>query len=146
MTNILLALTFHALRYSWAISRDDIKIFVVSAVSERPRCHLREASHFCISDSSQPMRTDEESFRKKNRCDAVLFVMSGLLGPEYYPLSDSVLTEPMLDRCNRYQRRNARKSMSSSETTAPRQHAFTGPAMPQLPEPTHAERIRTSRR
>jgi hypothetical protein len=33
--------------------------------------------------------------------------------------------------------------MSSSETTAPRQHAFTGPALPQLPEPTHAERIRT---
>jgi len=33
--------------------------------------------------------------------------------------------------------------MSSSETTAPRQHAFTGPALPQLPEPTHAERVRT---
>ena len=33
--------------------------------------------------------------------------------------------------------------MSSSETTAPRQHAFTGPALPQLPEPSHAERIRT---
>jgi len=33
--------------------------------------------------------------------------------------------------------------MSSSETTAPRQHAFTGPAVPQLPEPTHAERVRT---
>jgi heme iron utilization protein len=33
--------------------------------------------------------------------------------------------------------------MSSSETTAPRQHAFTGPAAPQLPEPSHAERIRT---
>ena len=36
-----------------------------------------------------------------------------------------------------------RKSMSSSETTVPRQHAFTGPALPQLPEPSHAERIRT---
>jgi putative heme iron utilization protein len=33
--------------------------------------------------------------------------------------------------------------MSSSETTAPRQHAFTGPALPQPPEPSHAERIRT---
>ena len=33
--------------------------------------------------------------------------------------------------------------MSSSETTAPRQHALTGPALPQLPEPTHAERVRT---
>ena len=33
--------------------------------------------------------------------------------------------------------------MSSSETIAPRQHAFTGPALPQLPEPSHAERIRT---
>jgi heme iron utilization protein len=33
--------------------------------------------------------------------------------------------------------------MSSSETTAPRQHAFTGPAPPQLPEPTLAERVRT---
>jgi heme oxygenase (biliverdin-IX-beta and delta-forming) len=32
--------------------------------------------------------------------------------------------------------------MSSNETTAPR-HAFTGPALPQLPEPTHAERVRT---
>ena len=33
--------------------------------------------------------------------------------------------------------------MSSSETTAPRQHAFTGPTLPQLSEPSHAERIRT---
>jgi putative heme iron utilization protein len=33
--------------------------------------------------------------------------------------------------------------MSSSETTEPRQHAYTGPTLPQLPEPTHAERIRT---
>jgi len=33
--------------------------------------------------------------------------------------------------------------MSSIETTAPRQHASTGPAQPQLPEPSHAERIRT---
>jgi heme iron utilization protein len=33
--------------------------------------------------------------------------------------------------------------MSSNETTAPRQHAFTGSALPQLPEPTHAERVRT---
>ena len=33
--------------------------------------------------------------------------------------------------------------MSSSETTAPRHHAFTGPALPQLSEPTYSERIRT---
>jgi putative heme iron utilization protein len=33
--------------------------------------------------------------------------------------------------------------MSSSETTTLRQHAFTGPALPQVPEPTHAERVRT---
>jgi putative heme iron utilization protein len=31
----------------------------------------------------------------------------------------------------------------SSTTAAPRQHAYTGPAVPQLPEPTHAERVRT---
>jgi putative heme iron utilization protein len=30
-----------------------------------------------------------------------------------------------------------------SSTAAPRQHAYTGPAVPQLPEPTHAERVRT---
>jgi putative heme iron utilization protein len=33
--------------------------------------------------------------------------------------------------------------MSLNEPTAPRQHASTGPALPQLPEPSHAERIRT---
>src|SRR6201994_4984349 len=33
--------------------------------------------------------------------------------------------------------------MSSDETTAPRQHAYSGPPLPQLPEPTHAERVRT---
>lgn len=33
--------------------------------------------------------------------------------------------------------------MSSRETSAPRQHAPTGPAVPQLPEPSHAQRIRT---
>lgn len=33
--------------------------------------------------------------------------------------------------------------MSSTETTLPRQHASTGPVQPQLPEPSHAERIRT---
>src|SRR5277367_5577525 len=33
--------------------------------------------------------------------------------------------------------------MSSSNSTAPRQHAHTEPAMPQLPEPIHAERVRT---
>jgi heme oxygenase (biliverdin-IX-beta and delta-forming) len=32
--------------------------------------------------------------------------------------------------------------MTSNEPTA-RQHAFTGPVSPQLPEPTHAERVRT---
>src|SRR5579863_6068006 len=36
-----------------------------------------------------------------------------------------------------------RKSMSSNQTTAPRQHASTGPASPQLPEPSYAERVRT---
>ena len=36
-----------------------------------------------------------------------------------------------------------KKPMSSNETTEPRQHAFSGPASPQLPEPSHAERIRT---
>ena len=36
-----------------------------------------------------------------------------------------------------------KKPMSSNETTAPRQHASSGPASPQLPEPSHAERIRT---
>ncbi len=35
------------------------------------------------------------------------------------------------------------ETMSSNQTSAPRQHAATGPAMPQLPEPSHAERIRT---
>ncbi len=30
-----------------------------------------------------------------------------------------------------------------SQATTPRQHAYTGPALPQLPEPTHAERVRT---
>src|ERR1700733_139278 len=33
--------------------------------------------------------------------------------------------------------------MSMKETPAPRHHASTGPALPQLPEPSHAERIRT---
>ncbi len=33
--------------------------------------------------------------------------------------------------------------MSQSETATPRQHAFTGPALPQVPEPSHAERSRT---
>jgi len=33
--------------------------------------------------------------------------------------------------------------MPLNETTAPRQHAFTGPAPLQLPEPSHAERVRT---
>jgi hypothetical protein len=32
--------------------------------------------------------------------------------------------------------------MSPNEP-APRQHAHTGPKLPQLPEPTHAERVRT---
>jgi putative heme iron utilization protein len=30
-----------------------------------------------------------------------------------------------------------------SSVTGPRQHAYTGPTLPQLPEPTHAERART---
>ena len=33
--------------------------------------------------------------------------------------------------------------MSSNEVAATRQHASTGPALPQLPEPTYAERVRT---
>ncbi len=33
--------------------------------------------------------------------------------------------------------------MSSNPASAPRQHAFTGPAAPQLPEPSYAERTRT---
>ncbi|MBA2677116.1 MAG: DUF2470 domain-containing protein, partial [Ktedonobacteraceae bacterium] len=33
--------------------------------------------------------------------------------------------------------------MSSNEATASRQHASTGPALPQLPEPMFAERVRT---
>lgn len=33
--------------------------------------------------------------------------------------------------------------MSSDETNAPRQHAYTGPSLPQLQEPSHAERVRT---
>jgi hypothetical protein len=33
--------------------------------------------------------------------------------------------------------------MSSNQSTAPRQHASSGPALPQLSEPSHAERIRT---
>ena len=33
--------------------------------------------------------------------------------------------------------------MSSNQTSAPHQHASTEPALPQLPEPSHAERIRT---
>ena len=35
-----------------------------------------------------------------------------------------------------------RSPIAPNEPTA-RQHAFTGPASPQLPEPTHAERVRT---
>ena len=33
--------------------------------------------------------------------------------------------------------------MSTTEAPAPRQHAYTGPALPQLPEPSYAERVRT---
>ena len=33
--------------------------------------------------------------------------------------------------------------MSSNEPVMSRQHAYTGPAVPQLPEPSHAERVRT---
>jgi putative heme iron utilization protein len=33
--------------------------------------------------------------------------------------------------------------MSSNQTPIPRQHASTGPGLPQLPEPSHAERVRT---
>lgn len=33
--------------------------------------------------------------------------------------------------------------MSSTQTTKPRQHAYTGPDLPQIPEPSYAERVRT---
>src|ERR1700712_4001753 len=33
--------------------------------------------------------------------------------------------------------------MPTKAPAAPRQHAYTGPALPQLPEPSHAERVRT---
>ncbi len=33
--------------------------------------------------------------------------------------------------------------MSPTEASVPRQHAYTGPALPQLPEPSYAERVRT---
>jgi heme iron utilization protein len=33
--------------------------------------------------------------------------------------------------------------MSSTEATASRQHSSTGPASPQVPEPSYAERVRT---
>ena len=33
--------------------------------------------------------------------------------------------------------------MPSDSIAAPRQHAYTGPALPQVPEPSHAERVRT---
>jgi len=33
--------------------------------------------------------------------------------------------------------------MSSNQTSTPRQHASTGPTLPLLPEPSHAERVRT---
>ena len=36
-----------------------------------------------------------------------------------------------------------KNAMPMKETAAPRQHASTGSALPQLPEPSHAERIRT---
>jgi hypothetical protein len=33
--------------------------------------------------------------------------------------------------------------MATDETNAARQHAYSGPPLPQLPEPSHAERVRT---
>ena len=33
--------------------------------------------------------------------------------------------------------------MSSNQISVPRQHASTGPVLPQIPEPSHAERVRT---
>jgi heme oxygenase (biliverdin-IX-beta and delta-forming) len=38
---------------------------------------------------------------------------------------------------------NERNSVPLNEPGAPRQHASAGPSLPQLPEPSHAERIRT---
>src|SRR5579863_6070999 len=38
---------------------------------------------------------------------------------------------------------SAGETMSSTESSAPRQHAYSGPALPQQPEPSHAERTRT---
>jgi putative heme iron utilization protein len=39
--------------------------------------------------------------------------------------------------------RNEKGLMSLSESSPPRQHAYTGPLLPALPEPSHAERTRT---
>src|SRR6516225_6648354 len=39
--------------------------------------------------------------------------------------------------------RKVKRTMSANETPAPRQHAYAGPAVAQLTEPSHAERIRT---
>ncbi len=36
-------------------------------------------------------------------------------------------------------------NMATTETSAARQHAYTGPALPQSPEPSYAERVRTLR-
>src|SRR6185369_16206045 len=53
------------------------------------------------------------------------------------------MTEPRLVSSNRYHRMNVRKPMSLNQTSGPRQHASNGPALPQLPEPSHAARVRT---
>ena len=53
----------------------------------------------------------------------------------------NVRQRPTIYAAERYH--GVRNAMPIKETAAPRQHASTGPALPQLPEPGHAERIRT---
>ncbi len=43
----------------------------------------------------------------------------------------------------RSQQRPMATNEATPEATATRQHAYTGPALPQLPEPSYAERVRT---
>ena len=39
--------------------------------------------------------------------------------------------------------REREDTMAANQTSSTPQHAYTGPALPQLPEPSHAERVRT---
>src|ERR1700761_5226741 len=42
-----------------------------------------------------------------------------------------------------WRRLGRRSLMPSKPISGPRQHAYSGPVQPQLPEPSHAERLRT---